>query len=351
MSARGRDELVVRYLEGIASDDEVAALEAAMHADQAVRRDFVRLAHLQALFADLPPATAAAPSASAQRRLGAVAGAVAAALAAALLWRLLPADAARPTISALSGTASAARDGRGLAAARGDRLRSGDRLTLAGQAELTLAWPNGTTVIVAGGSVLAIGGGAPAALTLDAGMLHATVVHDAQHPFAIATADAIARDIGTAFTVQADQGGTAVRVEQGTVSLSNGKGTVDIVAGASARAAAGQEPRLDAAGQADGLAVPAAATSAPPAAERAEPMVSGTVSAVDGVRHSFTLTDARTGTASEYRAYFAGGHPEAILARIATLRVGDALTVTYVEKEGRRALSIAPAAAPAGTQP
>jgi ferric-dicitrate binding protein FerR (iron transport regulator) len=352
MSTPRHDELMVRYLEGIASDEEVAALEAGMQADRTLCRDFVRLAHLQALFADLPPALAGAPLPGPRRRpwAFAVAGAVAALLAIALLWQLRPTDAAGPMISALSGTADGSRAGNNLNVARGDRLRAGDRLTLAGQAELALSWPDGTVVIIAGGSSLTLGGDAQAALTLEAGMLHASVIHDPQRPFSIATKDALACDIGTEFTVQADPGGTVVRVEQGVVTLANGHGMVVIAAGASARAAAGQGPRLEPAANAavDPGPVPAAKPPAP--AEPGSLTVSGTVTAVDGARHSFTLTDGISGTASEYRAYFAGGNTAAIQARIARITVGDALSVTYVDKEGRRAIRIEPASAAHGIE-
>ncbi len=351
MSSPQRDEQVVRYLEGIASDGEVAALEASLRADPALRREFVRLAHLQALFADLPPASLAATEGAPRWRSRALAaaGALAAALAIALLWQLRPAGGDGPTISALSGLASASRGGSALAVVRGDRLRAGDRLTLEGQAELTLTWPSRTAIIIAGGSAVVLGG-TRAALTLDTGMLHATVVHDPEHPFAIATSDALVTDIGTAFSVQAGPGATVVRVDTGVVALANARGMVEVSAGASARTAPGQRPRLDpAAGAATGPG-PQPAAAAPQPVDGAL-TASGTVTAVDAGRRSFTLRDGRTGSTSEYRAYFAGGHAEAMLAQIATLTVGEALTVSYLDKEGRRAVRIVPAATPGGAQP
>ncbi len=66
----------------------------------------------------------------------------------------------------------------------------------------------------------------------------------------------------------------------------------------------------------------------------------GTVTAVNAEKKSFTLKEDGTNAENEYRAYFREGKPEKMLEAIAKLKVGDRLHVVYTEREGRRALAI-----------
>ncbi|MDE1150514.1 MAG: FecR domain-containing protein [Azospirillaceae bacterium] len=66
------------------------------------------------------------------------------------------------------------------------------------------------------------------------------VTHDAAHPFAVRTRDAVATDIGTAFEVRMDDTGTSVAVREGRVRVAGDAGPpVDLGAGQAARVTAG----------------------------------------------------------------------------------------------------------------
>lgn len=67
--------------------------------------------------------------------------------------------------------------------------------------------------------------------------------------------------------------------------------------------------------------------------------VTGTVTEVNAEKKSFVLKD-EAGKTEPYRAFFAGGNVEEILAKIAKVKVGDHLQVVYTVREGRRVLSI-----------
>ena len=68
--------------------------------------------------------------------------------------------------------------------------------------------------------------------------------------------------------------------------------------------------------------------------------VTGTVSALNPEKRSFTLAEDGSGKTEPYRAFYAGGHAEEIAAIIAKLTVGEHLQVVYTVREGRRALEI-----------
>jgi hypothetical protein len=81
------------------------------------------------------------------------------------------------------------------------------------------------------------------------------------------------------------------------------------------------------------------AATATASSEIEKATVTGTVTALNPQRHSFTLKE--TGADEfEYRAYFRDGKQKPMLETIAGLKVGDVLTVTYTESEGRRALTV-----------
>jgi hypothetical protein len=72
--------------------------------------------------------------------------------------------------------------------------------------------------------------------------------------------------------------------------------------------------------------------------------VTGTVTAVNAEKKSFTLKDDASGEADDYRAYMRSEHKEELVKKIGSLKVGDRLEVTYTEGEGRRAMEIKEAA-------
>jgi hypothetical protein len=69
-------------------------------------------------------------------------------------------------------------------------------------------------------------------------------------------------------------------------------------------------------------------------------VATGTVTATDEKRKSFTFKEDGSDDALEYRAYFRSPDVKAILEQIKALKVGDRLKVTYTENEGRRAMKI-----------
>ena len=373
MSSAADDTLIVRYLEGAASDEEVALLEQRLRDDGGARREFVRLSHLMALFVDLPQRQAAAPRV--RRRRGWLLPAAAALAAAALIaiagGVLLPAGFL-PVVSALHGTVVCARAQALVPLQVQQRLADQDLLTVSELATLELQWPDGAQVTVAGDSVAAIGGRAGATMSLARGELHAVVHHDGPRPaFAIATPEGIARDIGTDFLVRRLDDRTIVIVRSGLVEFIAPQGALSIPAGHWASIMAGQAPRLDAdsspaevasptspvvaaagkpAADDTAPAAPAPGRPAPDHAQDGSVTVTGSITGVTPDPASFTLSDDATGLSAAYRPYYAGGHGEAIAASMRQVRVGDRVTVAFVEREGRRVVTVAPAG-PAAAPP
>lgn len=344
MTRDADDEAMVRYIEGIATDAEVADLETRLAADPSLRREFVRLAHLQALFHDLPR-PAAMPTHSRTRfrtRTFAMAGVAAAVLIGSVLWMLLNPSAELPTITVLSGQVSCIHGHSEIPLHVGDPLEAGDRVTLAAHADLTMSWKDRSAVHVRDASDLVVNATSDATLTLNAGELIANITHDPRRPFRIVTPDGVVTDLGTSFTVRHDHTRTWVGVDVGAVSFANASGAVTITAGWAAAAASGQAPVLMPMAPIVSDPKPAVSVTPPqaPTPVPGPPSATGTVTALDPQRKAFTLTEDGTGLANDYRAYFAGGHSEAMQAQIAGLRVGDHLTLTYIDKEGRRVLTI-----------
>ncbi len=357
MNSRSDDDLMVRYIEGAASAEEVTLLETRLRTDPGARREFVRLAHVQALFVDLPRASVVIDATSPPFRrwhVARAAGLVAAALvlvAIALVAR--PARSGVATVTALQGAVRCLREQDVVPLRVGDAVQPGDQFALAGFSTLSVSWAGEVSVDVEQYSILTVGGEGASTIYLSSGAVHAVVISHSGNAFAIATADGVARDLGTDFIVHCDAGGTAVQVAAGLVMLENALGRVTVPAGRSASLHAGRAPALEIVpphGQSAGQRQPAPATipapavrpppPPPPLVDVTSPSSTGTVTHLDGQRRAFTLRDDRSGETSEYRAHFAGGHAEAIVARIASLQVGEHLTVGYIEQEGRRALSI-----------
>jgi ferric-dicitrate binding protein FerR (iron transport regulator) len=360
MTARNDDDLMVRYLEGAASDDEVTLLEAKLLVDPGARREFARLAHVQALFIDLPPASAATPQPSAPqpRPLAvrprprrwwrqALVAAAAALVAVGILWSRQPPPMETPTITSLSDPVACERGHAQVPLQLGDRLLPGDRVTAPDSSSISLTWRDGTVAHLGAGGSIVLGGRHEPTLRLTTGLVHAIVAHagrpvapSSAEPFAIATADGLARDIGTDFQVRSDGDGTTVQVDDGLVVFANAAGQVTVPAGTIAWCAHGAAPHLKPAE----LPAPAPAPAAkpPPHADGDQFTITGTVTQVDTQRKSFTLVDDATGTPGEYRAFYAAGHPDAMLARILALHGGERLTVTCVEREGRRVVKMEP---------
>ena len=370
MNTGADDELMVRYLEGAASNDEVAALEARLRFDPDARRALVRMSHLHALCAELArePLLKATPRRRWRwpLRIAAIAASI---LAVVGGWRLaMPTPEPAPMVTSVHGTVLRERTSTRTEMALWQRVAAHDRLVLGADAELDLAWPDGTTVVIGGGGTVTMAEPAGATLKLEHGWLHVVVASRRHHdgvPFAIATPEGIATDTGTEFDVRQGAEGTTIAVDSGAVEFAGSGSRLAIAAGRRAVAAPGRPAQLIAV-----ESVPAPSTASPTAVLPIKPdthatpnaapqpdlpvpperlTLTGTVTMIDAAKNSFTLLDDANGTTDEYRAYFASGEVRAILARIAKLKVGERLTVTYTEREGRRVLAIEKAAARSGT--
>lgn len=77
-----------------------------------------------------------------------------------------------------------------------------------------------------------------------------------------------------------------------------------------------------------------------PAAQVETAKATGTVTAVNPEKKSFTLKEDGSGDTNDYRAYFNDKKQAPRLEAIAKLKVGDHITITYTEHEGRRVISI-----------
>jgi hypothetical protein len=75
-------------------------------------------------------------------------------------------------------------------------------------------------------------------------------------------------------------------------------------------------------------------------AEAEHAKATGTVSAVNAEKKSFTLVEDGSGKSESYRPFYAGGDKEKMADKIPHLTVGEHVVVVYTVKEGRRALTI-----------
>lgn len=207
----GFDALVDAYADGTIAEADLQALQAALRADAGARQRFWRR---QRLHAQLGAACRAA-SGAAEARPGPVIRprwlAAAAVLVAALGagWAWWPA-AGTPRL-----------DGR--------RLTVGEAFT--GPAVLT--WDDGSRIIVdAGGRCRAGDNRMGPALSLDQGCLSAEIARQARdRRFSIATPDATATVLGTAFELATDGAVSRLAVEHGVVRLADRHGSVEARAG------------------------------------------------------------------------------------------------------------------------
>jgi ferric-dicitrate binding protein FerR (iron transport regulator) len=215
------DPLIVRYLEGTATADEVAALNEILKKD-ADARAVLRAASFQALtVADLGRARAPRQEAPARWNVRSLAAAAAILLVVAggLIWFSRPdREALRlvrqtgaVTLTGSTLTVEGANSGAEV------RLADGSTLTLAGDSELAFAGKRGTDITVRRGSV-----------TVEA------AAQPKDEPMILRTPTAEAIVLGTCFTISAQTGETMVTVGAGRVRLRR------LVDGASAEVAEGQ---------------------------------------------------------------------------------------------------------------
>jgi hypothetical protein len=244
MSRIAADELVLRYLDGAATPDEVTAIEARLRDDPEARRAFVRMAHLHALASEL--AHAPLVEAPPQHRWGWIAGTVAAAAALVVgIWSSVAPQRERgPMLSRCEGTVACRRDGGELPIATGTRLLPGDSLRVTGDGRVELAWGDGAVVTADTHGDLIIGEATGTRLRLARGTISALVAHDPARAFAVATPEATITDVGTRFTVARDGASTRVSVAQGEVAVAASASALEVHAGEKAVVAAGGAARL-----------------------------------------------------------------------------------------------------------
>lgn len=215
------DPLIVRYLDGTATADEVAALNEVLKKDGDARA-LLRAASFQALMvADLGRAQAPRREEPARWNVRSLAAAAAILLvvAGALIWFSRP-DRERLTLVRQTGAVTlsgATLTVEGANSGAEVRLADGSTLTLAGDSELAFAGKRGTDITVRRGSV-----------TVEA------VAQPKDQPMILRTPTAEAVVMGTCFTISAQTGETMVTVGAGRVKLRR------LVDGASAEVAEGQ---------------------------------------------------------------------------------------------------------------
>ena len=215
------DELIVRYLEGTVTADEVATLNEVLKKDADARAIF-RAASFQALtVADLGRARAPRQVEPARWNVRSLATAAAILLvvAGAVIWFSRPGP---ELLSVVRSTGAVTLSGSTMTVEGGNsgaevRLADGSTLTLSGDSELAFGGKRGTDITVRRGSV-----------TVEA------VAQPKDQPMILRTPTAEAVVMGTCFTISAQTGETMVTVGAGRVKLRR------LVDGASAEVAEGQ---------------------------------------------------------------------------------------------------------------
>lgn len=119
------------------------------------------------------------------------------------------------------------------------RLRPGDSLRSGPGEHLTVAMEQGELSLNEVSVLRRLDG--EARLALDAGELHLSW-HGAPGVVQIETPAASLTDLGCAFAVRVDEGGTLLTVEDGTIQLRNAEGSSFVTGGSSARARPGVAP-------------------------------------------------------------------------------------------------------------
>ncbi len=76
------------------------------------------------------------------------------------------------------------------------------------------------------------------------------------------------------------------------------------------------------------------------AAKVEQATATGTVTAVDTAKHSVTVKEDGSDETNDYRAYFKDGNSKPRLEQISKLKVGDRVTISYTENEGRRIVTL-----------
>ncbi len=233
MNTEDRDDLLMRYLDGAASPEHLAALEKLLLADPEARaflRDIAVQAVSMANFGreatyELPIHGIQAPDRSLSRRwtyyLLATAAVVAVLFAMAFLRRLPEQEVV--TLTEASGAISWSSEGGGwrTALGKGARLGPGTLSVEGGKSTAQVAFRDGTRVTLVGDSEATFSAGNQKSLVLRKGSLTADVRPQTQGaPLLVRTPTAEVRVLGTRFSLSHDQGLTTVSVTSGLVRLS-----------------------------------------------------------------------------------------------------------------------------------
>ncbi len=227
--------LISDHLDGLIDDAGAARLETWLAAERAHQERFLRMVmDHRALLAHYAMARhQRRPRSARTRRAPALAllGALAALLALAVLWWRAPLGARRTEVVDPAGATfalllegggeSVLRAGAPVAIARGDALRPGDRITVAGGASCALRCPDGTVLRLADDAELELVATAPAKqLLLRRGRLEAEFSPQPPgQPAVIATPEAEVTVRGTALTVVSREGESRAEVSHGLVTL------------------------------------------------------------------------------------------------------------------------------------
>jgi ferric-dicitrate binding protein FerR (iron transport regulator) len=239
------DELIARYLDEIAGDEEHAELDRLLREDPAAAAAFARDSRrdhaLAALFREERAIAGVAAKVPA-RHLRFLAGAAAAAALVALLL-LFRGPGPTAAIVSLEGQVTLARG----PARAGLELVPGDRLATA-RGWVTLGYADGTRLILGPGSALVLEGARTAKrAALLSGRLEASVVPQEEGgSLTLATPHAEARVLGTRFTLSVTAASTRLSVLEGRVRLTRlcDSGSVEVAGGEAAAADSSPRTRL-----------------------------------------------------------------------------------------------------------
>jgi ferric-dicitrate binding protein FerR (iron transport regulator) len=229
-AADALDELLNRLVDDLLDDEGGARLQALLAADAGARRRYRRFIALHAglrwdyvAAAREPLATPAAPAA---RRWNPWLGALAASLLLAATMALWPALSDRAptlevTVAAVAGGSLTWSGGGAARALDGGETLGAGRFALEGDgATATLRFADGTSLALTGDTEVTVDRESGLRLQLARGTLSADVAPQSpDHPLVMRTATARLVVLGTAFTVTASAGTTALDVEHGRVRL------------------------------------------------------------------------------------------------------------------------------------
>lgn len=245
------DLLVLRYLDGLTTEEEDASLHAQLLGSAELRKAFVRLAARHGMMMEVngwrvgKPVAAQDVAAANQDRRGPVShplrrfwislAAAASLVSVAGLWWFNRSDELGLCVVQASGECHVVRgNGSRTGAAVGLELHQGERIVVNEGSRVALKYAGEETTITLYSAVAAFSRDNGAKhVTLDSGLLLCTAAQQVK-PLRIDTPHGMVTVVGTRFALDAARGNTALAVRDGTVALSKGAYRLEVKAGKTA---------------------------------------------------------------------------------------------------------------------